>query len=160
MKEMFSIQANNKFQHTIDGDLSAEDILKTGPGQYHLLRNGKSYNVEILNVNIDQKIVQLKVGDQFFDLSIADQYDALIDKMGLSLDIVQKVNDIKAPMPGLVLSIEVKEGQEVGPGDPLLVLEAMKMENVIKSSGEGIVKAVLAEVGKPVDKGAILIEME
>ena len=72
----------------------------------------------------------------------------------------QKVTDVKAPMPGLVLGVSVEIGQEVQKGDGLLILEAMKMENVIKSVGEGIVKAIHIEQGKAVEKGQLLIEME
>ena len=63
-------------------------------------------------------------------------------------------------MPGLVLEVLVKPGQTVKKGDKILVLEAMKMENIIKSPGEGIVKECLAEVGATVEKNQILINFE
>ena len=62
-------------------------------------------------------------------------------------------------MPGLVLEIMVKAGDEVKKGDALLILEAMKMENVLKATGDGTVKSVSVSKGAPVDKGTILIEM-
>ena len=63
-------------------------------------------------------------------------------------------------MPGLVLNILVSPGQMVQKGDPLLILEAMKMENVLKAAGEGQVKAVKVQQGMAVDKGQLLLEME
>ena len=63
-------------------------------------------------------------------------------------------------MPGLIIDILVKEGQAIQKGDQLLILEAMKMENVIKAEGEGIVKSILTEKSKAVDKGQVIIEME
>jgi biotin carboxyl carrier protein len=80
--------------------------------------------------------------------------------MGLSTNITFQIKEIKAPMPGLVLDLEVEPGQTVSQGDVLLILEAMKMENVLKSPGDGIVKSIAVKKGDAVEKGQILIEME
>ena len=69
------------------------------------------------------------------------------------------MGEIHAPMPGLVLEINVSEGQEVEKGDPLLILEAMKMENVIKAPGNGIIKKIHVEKGNPVEKNELLVEL-
>jgi biotin carboxyl carrier protein len=69
-----------------------------------------------------------------------------------------KVNSIKAPMPGLIIDLKVKDGDAVKTGDALLILEAMKMENIIKSPGEGIVKTVKVKKGDSVEKNQVLIE--
>ena len=69
-----------------------------------------------------------------------------------------KVNDVKAPMPGLILSMSVAEGDEVKKGDPLLILEAMKMENVIKSPSDGVIKSIKAAQGDSVEKNEVLIQ--
>jgi biotin carboxyl carrier protein len=71
-----------------------------------------------------------------------------------------KIRNVKAPMPGLVLRIEVQPGQEVEKDTPLLILEAMKMENVIKSPGSGRVKSIPVQQGIAVEKSAVLIEFE
>jgi biotin carboxyl carrier protein len=70
------------------------------------------------------------------------------------------MNTVKAPMPGLVLNIVVEPGQTVEKGDPMIILEAMKMENVIKAAGEGRVKAIKVQKGMAVDKGQLLIELD
>ena len=70
----------------------------------------------------------------------------------------KKLNEIKAPMPGLILDIKVEVGQEVKKGDPILILEAMKMENILKSPGDGIVKAIKVKVKDNVEKGQLLLE--
>jgi biotin carboxyl carrier protein len=72
----------------------------------------------------------------------------------------QKVNEVKAPMPGLVLNILVEPGQEISKGDGLFVLEAMKMENIIKSPTDAIVKSIEVEKGIAVEKNQVLVKFE
>ena len=68
--------------------------------------------------------------------------------------------EVHAPMPAMVVKLEVSVGEEVRAGQPLIVLEAMKMENEILASGAGRVKAIYASVGKPVEKGELLLLFE
>jgi len=70
------------------------------------------------------------------------------------------MDNVKAPMPGLVLDILVEPGQSVQKGDNLLILEAMKMENIIKASGSGVVKNIPVHKKDAVEKNQLLIEME
>jgi biotin carboxyl carrier protein len=78
--------------------------------------------------------------------------------MGMTNTSSVKVNNVKAPMPGLIISLKVADGDEVKQGDPLLILEAMKMENILKSPGDGKVKSVKVKMGDSVEKNQILIE--
>ena len=71
-----------------------------------------------------------------------------------------KVNDLKAPMPGLIVDIKVKVGDTVKKGDIILILEAMKMENVLKATGEGIIKAIKIAPKQNVEKNQVMIEFE
>jgi pyruvate carboxylase subunit B len=66
---------------------------------------------------------------------------------------------VKAPMPGLVLRVEVEAGQRVEVGSGLVVLEAMKMENEIRSPRRGVVRRVWVQAGQAVEKGAELVEI-
>jgi biotin carboxyl carrier protein len=63
-------------------------------------------------------------------------------------------------MPGLVLRVQVEPGQRVAEGGGLVVLEAMKMENELKSPATGVVKAVRVSPGEAVEKGQVLVEFE
>ena len=69
-------------------------------------------------------------------------------------------SSLKAPMPGLVIDIKVEVGREVKQGDPLVVIEAMKMENIIKARGKAIIKKVCVEAGKSIEKGDLILEFE
>lgn len=126
--------------------------------QKHIIYQNKSYNIELVERNEDGKAVVIKVNGTLYEVGIEDQYDELLKKLGMDSSSANKVLEIKAPMPGLVLNVIVTEGQEVNKGDSLLVLEAMKMENIIKSPTGGIVKKILIRKGDKVEKNEILLQ--
>jgi len=66
---------------------------------------------------------------------------------------------IRAPMPGLVVRVQVEPGQQVAAGAPLVVLEAMKMENQLKAPAAGVIRSVLTRAGEAVEKGKVLVEL-
>jgi len=84
----------------------------------------------------------------------------MVDEMGLSVVEDATAGDVLAPMPGLILDIMVSVGDSVTAGDSLLILEAMKMENVIKAEADGVVKSVALAKGDTVEKNQLIIEME
>jgi len=135
------------------------DMIQQADGTYHLLYENKSYQIKILEQDAGKKQLKLLVNGQAYHLKIEDEYDQLVRQLGLEVVTTQKVNEIKAPMPGLVLEVSVKAGQTIAKGDSLLILEAMKMENVIKSAGDGVVEEILVEKGAAVEKGALLIKL-
>ncbi|RQO67677.1 acetyl-CoA carboxylase biotin carboxyl carrier protein subunit [Pedobacter sp. KBW06] len=126
--------------------------------QKHVIYQNRSYNIELVERNEDGKAVVIKVNGTLYQVGIEDQYDELLKKLGMDSSSANKVLEIKAPMPGLVLNVIVTEGQEVNKGDSLLVLEAMKMENIIKSPTAGIVKKILIRKGDKVEKNEILLQ--
>jgi biotin carboxyl carrier protein len=67
---------------------------------------------------------------------------------------------LKAPMPGLIVRVNIAVGDTVTTGQGLVVMEAMKMENELRASAAGRVKRILAIPGQAVEKGALLVEME
>ncbi|MFK7979122.1 MAG: biotin/lipoyl-containing protein [Saprospiraceae bacterium] len=140
-------------------DLSTLDMVKTGAGTFHILQDGQAYKAELETANFNDKTMTIKVNGNKYEIKIEDSYDQLVKQMGLSTTGSQKMTNVKAPMPGLVLDILVKPDQEVAKGDALLILEAMKMENVLKAEGDGVVKSIEVTKGTAVDKGQIIIEM-
>jgi biotin carboxyl carrier protein len=135
------------------------DFVQDSAGKIHILKNGKSYSAEILSADFDARSIEIMVNGRRFSVHISDKYEKLLKDLGLTIGGNQKMNMVKAPMPGLVLQIMVKSGDEVKKGDPMIILEAMKMENMLKATGEGIVKSIKVSKGQPVEKGSILIEM-
>jgi len=152
----------------VDGevfDLEEKNIadfnsIETDARQFHILHDHQSYKVNPIHIDFNAKTMTLEVNGNKYSIKIEDEYDQLVKKMGLSAGGAQKLKNIKAPMPGLILDVLVEPGQSIAKGDQLLILEAMKMENVLKSEGEGIVKSIEVGKGTAVDKGQVIIEME
>jgi biotin carboxyl carrier protein len=147
-------------QVLINGKKSDIDMVRLIHNKFHILDKNKSYNIEVLNADFSKKSFEIKINDATYKLQLEDELDTLLEKMGMSASASMKMEHVKAPMPGLVLNVFVSEGQTVHKGDNLLVLEAMKMENIIKASGTGIVKSVKVNQKQAVEKNQLLIEME
>lgn len=145
---------------SINGDAFTLDAIKVSGGKMHIIKGNTSYLAEIVAKDMDSKTVKVKVNGHIFEVSVKDQYDNLLDKLGMSNMNAQVVNEVKAPMPGLVLSLKAKAGDSISKGDPLLVLEAMKMENVLKSPTDGIVKSIAVSEGQAVEKNQLLVSFE
>jgi biotin carboxyl carrier protein len=133
------------------------DLVKTGPGQYSLVLNGRSHRVLVLKEDKENKTVRMRIGASTYTVQLEDEQAHLIHELGLDKSASAAVKEIKAPMPGLVLKLLVKEGDTVKKNDPVLILEAMKMENVIKSPGEGTVKKIHTQEKTAVEKGQLLV---
>jgi biotin carboxyl carrier protein len=141
-------------------DILTLDKVQSNQNHYHILHNHQSYNVEVMDVDYAAKTFNLKVNGSTHTVQLEDELDALIKQLGLTIKSSQKSNNLKAPMPGLVLEVMVSAGQTVKKGDTLLILEAMKMENSLKCQADAVVKTVHVKKGNPVEKGELLIEME
>ena len=150
---------NSTFEVNAD-QLSEAQLKAFTEKEFHFRYKNENYNIEVESFNINTKVAVLLVNNQKFEVEIEDELDALIEQMGLNANAVQKLENIKSPMPGLILDVLVKPGDEIEKGSKLLVLEAMKMENILLAEGEGIVKSIEIQKGTTVDKGAVLIEME
>ena len=137
-------------------ELDATGAAETGMS---VLYNNKSYTVVLTKSDKEAKQYTLQIGTNKYEVSLKDKLDDLLAGMGLSAGAAAKLNNIKAPMPGLVVNILVAEGDTIAKGDALLVLEAMKMENIIKSPGEGVVKKININKGQAVEKNQVLIEI-
>lgn len=144
----------------VNGEAFEWDIVSAGNNSYHIIQGGKSYTAEVLSADYKTKVLTIRVNGTKYEVSVKDRFDILLAKMGMDALAEDKALDIKAPMPGMVLDILVEVGQEIKKGDPIVVLEAMKMENVLKSPSDSKVKAIHAEKGKAVEKNQVLVVFE
>ena len=141
-------------------DVGSLDIIPIGESRYHLLRDNRSYKVEVQHTDFPGKSITLAVNGNTYSVKIADKYDQIVDRMGMLATASHQINEVRAPMPGLIVDVLAAAGQEVDKGTPLVVLSAMKMENIITSPGAGIIKRITVEINKTVEKGELIIEME
>jgi len=163
---MYQVKVNDKYNYDItkDGDelsINSEkitaDLQQLNSSVFHVINNLQSYNVEVVTFDAAEKTAEIKVNNNTYTITAKDQFDILLDKLGLSSLNAAKVSEVKAPMPGMVFKVFVTEGMEIKKGDNLFVLEAMKMENIIKAAADVIVKSVKIKPGDKVEKGQVLM---
>lgn len=142
------------------GEEEAPDLTSTGPGMYSVVRKGRSLSALVLKEDREAGTVRIRIGAHCYTVRLEDERSRLMQLLGIDRSARAMVRELKAPMPGLVLKLLVKEGDTVKKNDPLLVLEAMKMENVIKSAGDAVVKKIHAEERAAVEKGQLLLSFE
>lgn len=157
----FKASVNNTDYFEISNEnIQNLDVVPTKANTFHILKNNQSFNAEIIEKDFNNKTYTVKVNNTVYNVAITDSLDQLIKDMGFEVGASKHVNDIKAPMPGLILDISVSQGQEVKENDTLLILEAMKMENVLTSPRDGVIKTISVAKGDAVDKNQLLIEFE
>ncbi|MFH2049676.1 MAG: biotin/lipoyl-containing protein [bacterium] len=149
--EKYFLKCNGK-----EMDITANIL---GESRALILINGESNEVDVRSNSYNTDKTVFMKGMEI-PISIEDYNLAQLRKRaGMTLKAsVDKI--LKVAMPGLVLDVKVKVGDKVKKGQPLLILEAMKMENIIKAHGEGTVKAIFIKSGGSVEKGDKLLEFE
>lgn len=149
-------------------------------GEKNALVNGKEINYDFKFINDNVLVLRVNNSSYFFTISETEdsnsfdinlesqsikitcksELEMLIDKMSGNKTGSKIKKEILSPMPGIIKSLNVKEGQKINKGDVLLVLEAMKMENEIKAVRECIIKKVNVDVLSSVEKNELLILIE
>jgi len=161
MDKIYKVKVNNEVDFEFNlNKIQNLDAQPLSTKKYHVLKENKSFKAEVVASDFLNRKYTVKINSNSYEIDIANELDLLIVEMGLSLGNAQIINDIKAPMPGLILEVNVKEGDQVKEGDYLLVLEAMKMENALTAPRDAVIKSISIEKGQTVEKNQLLIEME
>lgn len=163
---MFSVTIQNKtysVENTdhkiqVNGKTIEWDLKWISDRKIHLIFENKSIEAELISFDKESKTIQIRLGDKTSTLLVKDRFDILLEQLGMNSNNTGVIKDIKAPMPGLILELKVTPGDVVKKGDVVLILEAMKMENIIKSPGDGVVKAVKVVLKQSVEKNQVLIQ--
>lgn len=157
LKLQMQQKSDHEFEAIFESASYLSDLTKISEQHYMLRLDGKNFDIltqregNTQNIHVNGKAVSLSVLD-----ARARQLREISRKRGSG----KSVDEIKAPMPGLVLQVQVKEGDHIEVHDSLLVIEAMKMENEIRATAKGVVKKVNVREGQAVDKGALLLRIE
>lgn len=126
-----------------------------------LLRRGTaSHIIANAKLNEDESSVEFTIDGVWQQVSVKDEQALLLARMGFKAGAKSSQGVLKAPMPGKVLQVLVEEGEQVQMGEPVVILEAMKMENELKAPVAGRLASIHVEAGSSVEKNHALLEIE
>lgn len=161
MNTSYQVKVNDQLELNITtADIEALDLITTAASTYHILQENISYNADIVEQNFSAKHYKVKIDDHIFSIQINNSLDQLIKDLGFETSNSKTVDKITAPMPGLILEISITIGDVIKENDPIIILEAMKMENIISSPRDGVIKSISVSQGEAVEKNQLLIEFE
>ncbi len=155
------------YEVSLNGDLSS--IAVNGREikiDYQRLRGGKLQSILADNINYEFLLERANGGFDVWHgsgqlrVDISDEKTDRLKKLTSEASGSAHPGTLKAPMPGLVLQVEVTVGQHFKKGDGLAIIEAMKMENELKAHSSGIVREIKVKPGEPVEKNQVLIIFE
>jgi len=130
------------------------EAVKVQPGVYSVLVNNRSF---VVGVGSNQNLVH--VNGTPIQVELLDAVHLHLRELGWDTHDDQKEGMIKAQIPGLITKIYHATDDMVSKGDPIFLIEAMKMENEIKSPIDGVIKRIGVTEGQTVEKGTIIIEI-
>lgn len=142
----------------LDGKTVSYSLVRQ-PGGRLLFRKGtKLWKID--NISVDHQKVSFSVNGQYVEAIVKDEQDLLLEELGFRTDVIADVGLLEAPMPGKILDMLIQEGDFVEEGQPVIILEAMKMENELKAPATGNVVVIHASTGDSVEKSQPLLEIE
>jgi len=136
-----------------DGMLPSMDA----EGNSFVLAGNRTREVEILEEDHFAGKYLIRVDGNTFSVKLFDEVRQRVLQMNLPTRTAGRSMEMRAPMPGLVRQVNVEEGSSVTAGDPLIVLEAMKMENLLKSPMSGTIVERCIQPGQAVEKNQLLL---
>ena len=144
----------------INGQVYTPDIHQYGERLFHSIHRQAGYAIELLEADYTRKYFVFKIRGETVTVQLKDELDQLVETLGMAQAVDTVIREITAPMPGLIVKLAVEAGQEIKQGDSLLTLEAMKMENVIKSPIDATVAALHVKAGESVNKNQRLLSFK
>ena len=140
------------------GSLNGNYEFITQNGRFLLRLGTKLYQID--NVSYDGSTIDFSVNGNWHTVSVKDEQELLLDKLGFKTGSAAAEGTLKSPMPGKILDVMVQVGDEVTKDQPLAILEAMKMENELKSPVNGTISTIEVEVGQSLEKNETILEIE
>ena len=151
---------DGRVEQVAPGSEESWDWKQLAPGVFDVRMGNRNVRLERMDGPDAKGNVTIRVNGVVQALQVLGPQQLLLESMGMSANVETQEKHVESPMPGKILQVMVAPGTVVDEGDPLLVLEAMKMENVIRAPRSGVIAGVEAQVGEAVEKAAILVTYE
>ena len=145
-------------QYLVNGEKKDLEIFALDDNRYQIIYKRRSYIADVSGIDPLSNRLKVNVNKRIYKLEIKSEHDLLLENLGIKRRKSKKSENLTAPMPGLIVDIKVAEGDVVKNGDPLLILKAMKMENILRSNCDGIIHRLLVEKNQKVEKDTPLIQ--
>jgi len=153
-----SVEANGRIMEIrLIGSDEAIDYHRISLSRYSIILDGKSYSVQVTENGTGFEVTHR---NQAVDVIIKDEIDLIRERYGMGKTRADMHGVVRAPIPGMVVEIEVEEGETIEPGTGLMILEAMKMENEIIAPLGGIISKIHVIPGQSIEKDAMLLEID
>lgn len=157
--DVFRVDLNDQLTEAIVEDTKVPlEVIVQGSGRILLRTGTKIYKID--NIEVDERNVSFSINGTYFETTVKDEQELLLEKLGFKAGATASAGSLNAPMPGKILELLISDGDSVEEGQPVLILEAMKMENELKSPSNGVVSKLHIQQGDNVEKNQILIDIE
>lgn len=157
--DVFRVDLNDQLTEAIVEDTIVPlEVIVQGSGRILLRTGTKIYKID--NIEVDERNVSFSINGTYFETTVKDEQELLLEKLGFKAGATASAGSLNAPMPGKILELLISDGDSVEEGQPVLILEAMKMENELKSPSNGVVSKLHIQQGDNVEKNQILIDIE
>ncbi len=156
--DTYEFQVQNHYEFSTKGRKLKVEQIEEADGIVLFSCEGVRYPVEI--VSVKQNDYEVMVNGVSYNFTIETPFSLKRRQILAANRPVSDTEELHAPMPGKIAGVMVSEGQEVNAGDPLVVLEAMKMQNTLTAVEKGTVTAVKVQVGQNVGKDDLLVEIK
>jgi len=156
-------KTENSNEIIINEDLLSEyKIMSIENNTIVLQKNNKKYICRFLYKDNNTGISYIKINGILKKVTLFKEIEKLLSQIiqNYSNSSEDDITELNAPMPGTILEIKVSKGDKVKKDDSLLILEAMKMENVLTSPKDGVISEVIVKINETVDKGTVLLNFE
>ena len=152
-------EQSQQLQRISQSDLTEGDIVQISKDTLHIIDGNHSRVVQVIKADYVTREFVLRIQDKDISVKLRDNVETRVHAMGFDVNRNHhKLRWIASPMPGMVLKILVREGSSVREGEPVIVLEAMKMENVLSAPADGVVRKIHIREKQNVDKNQVLVE--
>lgn len=157
--EVFEVELNDQLTEAVVDDTSTPiEIIVQKSGRLLFRTGTKLYKID--NIEVNEGNVSFSINGNYFETTVKDEQELLLEKLGFQAGAAASAGSLNAPMPGKILELLIVDGDSVEEGQPVLILEAMKMENELKSPSNGVVSKLHIQQGDNVEKNQLLIDIE